>query len=163
MDKHKGFTIVELIIAIVVIAILAAITTVSYMNSRDHAMDTKIRATVKDVGDALALYESEHDGSLPVEGYLSTAGGTDTLVSEFLKTNYRDGLKSRNTVNSDHIIKWHRCTTSAGGFVVYASLTDPTSEDKSSFSKLRLDCGHDSSLVAGPEGASSVYNYAQQF
>lgn len=47
MKKSKsGFTIVELIVVIVVIAILASITLVAYNNVQKRALDTKIRTTV---------------------------------------------------------------------------------------------------------------------
>lgn len=47
MHRQRGFTIVELLIVIVVIAILAAITVVAYTGARDRATDAE-KASIMD-------------------------------------------------------------------------------------------------------------------
>lgn len=62
--KHKssrsGFTIIELIVTIVVIAILASITLVSYSYLQKRAADTATSANVKQYVEALDMYAFEH-------------------------------------------------------------------------------------------------------
>lgn len=57
--RHEGFTIVELLIVIVVIAILAAITIVSYNGIRDRSKASQITSGIKQVEKAFKLWTSE--------------------------------------------------------------------------------------------------------
>ncbi len=62
--NQKGFTIVELLIVIVVIAILAAISIVAYTGVQENARNTQRVANAKSVIDAANAYYSEK-GSWP--------------------------------------------------------------------------------------------------
>lgn len=159
--KHKGFTVVELIVVIVVIAILAGITIVAYSFVRDDAMDTRIKSTVKSVGDAIALYEQKN-ARPSVEGYLSAPNGVDALLTpKFLNNGYRDGIVSRNAPTANSVFRWRSCEDGGGGFIVYASLNNPSDGDIANFDSLRTSCGHEESQV--PATGSVKYNYAQAF
>ena len=70
MQRHKrhnsgGFTIVELLIVIVVIAILAAITIVAYNGIQNRAKNTQINAAVRGYVTALKAYAVENNGTFP--------------------------------------------------------------------------------------------------
>lgn len=52
-DMRRGFTIVELLIVIVVIAILAAITVVAYNGIQDRARSAKMKADVAHLAEAM--------------------------------------------------------------------------------------------------------------
>jgi len=54
--KKRGFTVVELLIVVVVIAILSTITVVSYQGARTKAQNTRVIATVKNYADVLNAY-----------------------------------------------------------------------------------------------------------
>ncbi len=60
-NKVKGFTLVELLIVIVVIAILAAISIVAYNGVTQKARDDERVATARNLINAAAAYNSEHD------------------------------------------------------------------------------------------------------
>ena len=60
-NKTKGFTLVELLIVIVVIAILAAISIVAYNGVTQKARDDERVATARNLVNAAAAYNSEHD------------------------------------------------------------------------------------------------------
>ena len=62
--KQKGFTIVELLIVIVVIAILAAITIVAYNGIQQRAYDTSVKSDLVAASKALELYKIDN-GSYP--------------------------------------------------------------------------------------------------
>ncbi len=62
--QSKGFTIVELLIVIVVIAILAAITIVSYNGIQNRAYDATIQKDLRDIGARTAIF-IERTGAVP--------------------------------------------------------------------------------------------------
>jgi prepilin-type N-terminal cleavage/methylation domain-containing protein len=59
MHKRSGFTIVELLIVIVVIAILAAITIVAYNGVQTRAKASQITAGIKQVDKSFRLWNTE--------------------------------------------------------------------------------------------------------
>jgi general secretion pathway protein G len=68
MSKTRsGFTIVELLVVIVVIAILAAITVVAYNGIQDRAEASKTASAIQAYKKALTLYKIDN-GSYPVTG-----------------------------------------------------------------------------------------------
>ncbi|MBM3210419.1 type II secretion system protein [Candidatus Saccharibacteria bacterium] len=60
MVKNKGFTIVELLIVIVVIAILAAITIVAYNGIQTRAENTKTMSAVRSYATAIMSYQAQN-------------------------------------------------------------------------------------------------------
>lgn len=67
--KQHGFTIVELLIVIVVIAILAAITIVAYNGISIRAENTKTIAALKQYSDGIAMYQAVN-GQYPIASYV---------------------------------------------------------------------------------------------
>jgi prepilin-type N-terminal cleavage/methylation domain-containing protein len=63
--KNRGFTIVELLIVIVVIAILAAITVVAYNGVRNQADDAALKADLRSVGNQLQLAATDNSDVYP--------------------------------------------------------------------------------------------------
>lgn len=159
--KHKGFTIVELIVVIAAIAILASIAIVSYAFVIGDSMDAKIKSTVKTAGDALTLYENKNGSRVTALGYFNNANGMDKLVPTYLKTGYRDGITSANSTTANNIFRWYNCPDASSGFVIYASLNNPTADDIATFQKIRTSCGH--TATQAPDTGNPSYNYAQTF
>jgi len=75
--KQKGFTIVELLIVIVVIAILAAITVVAYNGIQTRSENAKTVAAVSAWAKAIRMYETDK-GSWPTSN--SCLGSTNTYA-----------------------------------------------------------------------------------
>lgn len=63
-EKQKGFTIVELLIVIVVIAILAAVTIVAYNGIKSRAVKSSMQADLRNV-QAMIEIEKVHEGAYP--------------------------------------------------------------------------------------------------
>ncbi len=80
MNKQKGFTIVELLIFIVVIAILAAITIVAYNGIQDRAKSSEASTGLAQAKKKLELYKVDN-GAYPTTGNLASAGVTNNDVS----------------------------------------------------------------------------------
>lgn len=85
-NKTKGFTLVELLIVIVVIAILAAISIVAYNGVTQKARDDERQTNARNLVNAAASYNSEHD-KWPD---LSDLAGFETIK---LPTTMTDGTK----------------------------------------------------------------------
>lgn len=72
----KGFTIVELLIVVVVIAILAAITIVAYNGIQNRTRDAAAKQGVATLGKKLHVYAEENATALPAD--LAAIGVTDS-------------------------------------------------------------------------------------
>ena len=59
MNKHEGFTIVEVMIVIVVIGILSTIGTVAWLQARENAAESALKSDVSRLKTAIEKYFSE--------------------------------------------------------------------------------------------------------
>lgn len=75
--KNSGFTIVELLVVVVVIAILAAIATVSYNGIQNRARDAQMRNTVNQLEKAIYMWALNHNTTPAGAGHLSTDKNDD--------------------------------------------------------------------------------------
>ena len=106
MFKNKpGFTIVELLIVIVVIAILAAISIVAYNGIQNRARIGQVSSELSQAAKKIALWQVDNPGLYPTS--LSDAGVTDKDAIAFQYT-------SNNTVNPAIY-----CLTATYGSVIY--------------------------------------------
>ena len=103
----SGFTIVELLIVIVIIAILAAITIVAYNGIQNRALDTRRESDMATINKALLAYNAVHGGVPNVATYStgSNFGGWDVSAHSswllFLRsTNGNMPIDPQNTVAS---------------------------------------------------------------
>lgn len=60
--RAKGFTLIELMVVVAIIAILAAIGTINYTRSRARALYTACGENVKNIGTAAMLYATDNGG-----------------------------------------------------------------------------------------------------
>lgn len=77
--NSRGFTIVELLIVVVVIAILAAITIVAYNGIRDRAQDSAAKSSVEQAYKKLEVYKttnSAYPAQLSDTGIIAGSGTT---------------------------------------------------------------------------------------
>ena len=91
--KHisKGFTIIELLIVIIVIAVLATISIVAYNGSQDRAEYAHAASDMKHINDALLVYKAQN-GSYPSTGgayvYQNSPNGGSTCGGSTLNTTF---------------------------------------------------------------------------
>lgn len=104
-----GFTIVELLIVIVVIAILAAISIVAYTGIQDRARATAATSAARQVADKIAVFAVENDG---FPAALSDVGFSDS-----------NGTTYQYRVNNDRSPATWCVTVTAGNKSFYSSST----------------------------------------
>lgn len=73
--RVQGFTIVELLIVIIVVALLATLVAVAYGNTRAQARDITIRDTADKFADAIKLVQAK-TGNFPYGGVGSTTAAS---------------------------------------------------------------------------------------
>lgn len=112
-QTQPGFTIVELLIVIVIIGILAAITTVAYNGIQQRARDSKRLQDVASIQKVLAIYKAS-TGSYPYASATQTALGgweasTDTAGTfmEYLSP-YASQLPLDPTNDSTYAYKYFK-------------------------------------------------------
>lgn len=102
--KSRGFTIVELLIVIVVIAILAAITIVAYNGIQNRAYDASIQSDLRNLGNKTAAYVAEFNQLLPL-------GDTAEMQKLSLRVNtaaYGTHYVPSNTSNQYNLLYCYR-------------------------------------------------------
>jgi prepilin-type N-terminal cleavage/methylation domain-containing protein len=85
-NKHTGFTIVELLIVIVVIAILATVSIVAYSGVQDRARYTKALSDLQTINKSIRMYQAQN-GTFPV-----TAGWRYYCTYQSNPTSFIPGL-----------------------------------------------------------------------
>lgn len=63
--KAKGFTLIELMIVIAIIAILAAILVPNFLRARAQGQLTACKSNLKNIGTALEMYSTDSYGRYP--------------------------------------------------------------------------------------------------
>ena len=76
--KKKGFTLLELLVVLAILAILIAIAIPVYKNQKEKAAITAHNANVRVLETALESYKQDHNGELPKD--------IDDLDPEYIKS-----------------------------------------------------------------------------
>ncbi|MFQ5561772.1 MAG: type II secretion system protein [Nitrospinota bacterium] len=71
---EKGFTLVELLIVVIILAVLAAIVIPQFTSSTDEAKDAALKTTLSEMRNAIELYYHQHNSTYP--GFNKAADGT---------------------------------------------------------------------------------------
>lgn len=88
MRKQKGFTLIEVLVATTIIAVLTVVGIVSYVSVNKRSRDAKRKSDVEQIRSALEMYRADY-GYYPNAGtgvWTDTANLTSTLVTTYLPT-----------------------------------------------------------------------------
>lgn len=165
-SPRRGFTIVELLIVIVVIAILAAITLVAYNGIQTRANDTRIRDAAAKFATALQLWAIDHGSTLKgnwgsttatlSSGNCSDGSGSGFAGSGAYQCTTEDFLRAGGYLPANFTSSLPRNTlyyNQPGGFdlmiygcgapglyALYWTLQQPTSQDTTSLNTAFNQC-----------------------
>lgn len=133
-----GFTLVELLVVISIIAILSVIGITIFSSAQKSAQNAKRRADVKAIINALEIYKTQNGDYPPAE---DDTGGADACVTNFPAANLRDRLVPAfiQQLPEDPQYNWGRGPSANycyfyrkgpgdGVFTLYARLEGDTSE-----------------------------------
>ncbi len=85
--NRKGFTLVEIMIVVAIIALLAAIAVPNLLTARKTANDAAAKATIRSLSTAAEVYATSNSGKYPVEtGVAATATTPATGLTAFISS-----------------------------------------------------------------------------
>jgi prepilin-type N-terminal cleavage/methylation domain-containing protein len=132
--SHKGFTLIELMIVIAIIAILAAILLPNFMHARAESQTAACEGNEKQIATALEEYSVDHNG---------TYGAGGAVTSTLLGTLYL-GVTPSDPVSASQ----YTVTTTGGSYGSY---------------QIRDSGGHDTTTTGGlPNGPGTGAIYYNQ-
>jgi general secretion pathway protein G len=139
MRKHKGFTLIELVVVVMILGILAAVAAPKLLNTSSSAADNGLKESLGVIRDAIERYAAEHGGTLP--GMAGTDAAFKADLSQYIRVFPKCPVAGNNSdvkvVNTASPLtggtgteSW-LYTTADGGFVCNSnaqvkSQTDPT-------------------------------------
>lgn len=110
--RHRGFTIVELLIVIVVIAILAAITIVAYNGIQERARISSVSSALSQANKKIAVYQIDNPNQYPAD--LASIGISDS-----------SGVSYQYSVNNSTTPATYCITATSGSTSYKTSSTTP--------------------------------------
>jgi type IV pilus assembly protein PilA len=104
--EESGFTLVELLVVMVILALLAAIAIPAFFNQRDKAKDADAKTAVRTAETAMETYATDHGGKytgvtvarlVAIEPTLNDAGANLTLPVAATDTTYTVQVSSETS------------------------------------------------------------------
>ena len=134
LKNSRGFTIVELLIVIIVIAILATLVITAYNGVQAKARDVKRQGDANSVQKAAEAYNADNSGYPTTTAQIEATTGTINLDST-IKTNL--GIVAPSGSSKD-LLQLQTCDTAGGNAIVYWS--EQTSAIKTVYAGTHASC-----------------------
>lgn len=138
IDRQSAFTIVELLIVIVVIAILATLTIVGYTGIQDNARKANLKGSLTQYSKSLEIYKLDNTDTYPPNlSTINLASNTNTTLS-YTPVNTANPpaycLQATSTTNTDLIyhINASNPTPGEGGCIITNLVSNPQPSSSSS-------------------------------
>lgn len=80
VNNRSGFTLVELLIVVIILAVLAAIVIPQFSSSTDEAREAALRSSLIEMRNAVELYYHQHNSNYPGAVLITGAGPTTTVA-----------------------------------------------------------------------------------
>lgn len=114
--NRKGFTLVEIMIVVAIIALLAAIAIPNLLSAKKTANEAAAKATVRSFSTAAEVFATSHSGTYPaIVGASGTPGGLYDFINS--APNYCAGIGGEGTLIQGYT---YSCTLTAGGYIFEA-------------------------------------------
>lgn len=83
-EHERGFTLIEMMIVVAIIAILVAILVPNFMRARAQAQTAACEANLKEIATALELYQTDHQ-TYPDVASLTNVTSTEPNIGPYLR------------------------------------------------------------------------------
>jgi prepilin-type N-terminal cleavage/methylation domain-containing protein len=115
--RKKGFTLIELMIVIAIIAILAAVLVPNFMRAREASRLTACKSNLKNISTSVETYSNDYDGLYPGDtsfrDVVSTeSSGVGTLAQTYIG-------KTLNCPAAARPYRYRLATASGAGYWIY--------------------------------------------
>ena len=168
--QNQGFTIVELLIVIVVVAILTALVISAYNSIQRNARDSKRRSDINQLIQAMNLMYINQN-KLPIEinaGYNNTGTGWTnnqnasypiSIVNRLVSEGYLgNGVGDPKTLTGVGSYMHYRCNGVSNKYAFFAKLENPKPEDNEGY-----NWWSNNSCNSTPLQSSYEMNYAKVY
>lgn len=145
--KQRGFTLVELLIVVIILAILAAIVVPQFGSSTEDARAATLKSDLANLRDAIELYYHQHNGNYPgaVDETDGVGAPSDAAVA-FVKqlTQYTDKAGAVSTIKDS--------THRFGPYIKTNALPpNPFSVDETKDQEITVDTSEDDITAAAAD------------
>jgi prepilin-type N-terminal cleavage/methylation domain-containing protein/prepilin-type processing-associated H-X9-DG protein len=124
--KHRGFTLVELLVVVAVTAILTTLGLTATREVTEKSKTTRCLNDLRQIGTATQLYAGENAGRFPDTSHQVGRSWTNTLAT-YLRTNFVGRCPSVRQHRSRLTYAWNDVLTDANGSgIMAASLRRPS-------------------------------------
>lgn len=122
-DRDAGFTLVEVLIVVVIMAVLAAVVVPQFASSTDDARMSTAEFNLSTLRSIIQTYRGQHHGALP------TIDGTSNLLEELLQTTTANGAIDASGAYGPYLVEFPENPFTGNNIVTATANTTITATD----------------------------------